>query len=114
MSAAAAEGADATEESPEQIQERLAAQRRELSQSVDALASRVDPRTQARQAADDVRDRARTQVDGLRSQVEELRERARQTVDRAQEGDPQALGIVAAVAGGAVAAGLALGALIRR
>ena len=38
--------------SPEQIEERLRAQREALAASVDEFASRVDPRTQAREAGD--------------------------------------------------------------
>lgn len=107
MSASAAE-------TPEQIEERLAAQRRALSSTVDELAARVDPRVQAREAGVELRARAQERADDLRSRLDDLRDRARDTLERAQDGDSEAIGIVAAVAGGAVAAGLVLGRLIAR
>uniref|UniRef100_UPI0028E6E0D3 DUF3618 domain-containing protein n=1 Tax=Actinomyces viscosus TaxID=1656 RepID=UPI0028E6E0D3 len=44
--------------SPEQIEERLRAQRVALAASVDEFASRVDPRTQAKEAGEPLREQA--------------------------------------------------------
>ena len=73
--------------SPEQIEERLRAQRAALAASVDEFASRVDPRTQAREAGEHLREQASARADHLREQ---------------------------AVAGGVVTAGIVLSRLARR
>ena len=114
--------------SPEQIEERLRAQRVALAASVDEFASRVDPRTQAKEAGEHLREQARAKADHLREQAEagagRLREGARrwaeqveETWERAKQGDSEAastLAKTAAVAGGVVTAGIVLTRLARR
>ena len=129
--ASGAEGAGAAGAgslSPEQIEERLRAQREALAASVDEFASRVDPRTQAREAGEHLREQAVAGADRLREQAEagagRLREGARrwaeqaeETWERAKQGDSEAssqLAKAAAVAGGVVTAGIVLTRLARR
>ena len=114
--------------SPEQIEERLRAQRAALAASVDEFASRVDPRTQAREAGEHLREQASARADHLRDQAaavagrlrEEARrlaEQAEETWERAKQGDSEAtsaLAKAAAVAGGVVTAGIVLSRLARR
>ena len=114
--------------SPEQIEERLRAQRAALAASVDEFASRVDPRTQAREAGEHLREQASARADHLREQAaagagrlrEEVRrwaEQAEETWERAKQGDSEAtstLAKAAAVAGGVVTAGIVLSRLARR
>ena len=114
--------------SPEQIEERLRAQRAALAASVDEFASRVDPRTQAREAGEHLREQASARADHLREQAvagagrlrEEARrwaEQAEETWERAKQGDSEAtstLAKAAAVAGGVVTAGIVLSHLARR
>ena len=114
--------------SPEQIEERLRAQRAALAASVDEFASRVDPRTQAREAGEHLREQASARADQLRGQAaagagrlrEEARrlaEQAEETWERAKQGDfeaTSALAKAAAVAGGVVTAGIVLSRLARR
>ena len=114
--------------SPEQIEERLRAQREALAASVDEFASRVDPRTQAREAGEHLREQATARADRLREQAaagaDRLREEARrlaeqaeETWERAKQGDSEAssrLAKAAAVAGGVVTAGIVLTRLARR
>ena len=114
--------------SPEQIEERLRAQRAALAASVDEFASRVDPRTQAREAGEHLREQASARADHLREQAaagagrlrEEARrwaEQAEETWERAKQGDSEAsskLAKAAAVAGGVVTAGIVLTRLARR
>ena len=114
--------------SPEQIEERLRAQRAALAASVDEFASRVDPRTQAREAGEHLREQATARADHLREQAvagagrlrEEARrwaEQAEETWERAKQGDSEAtstLAKAAAVAGGVVTAGIVLSHLARR
>ena len=114
--------------SPEQIEERLRAQREALAASVDEFASRVDPRTQAREAGEHLREQASARADHLREQAaagagrlrEEARrlaEQAEETWERAKQGDSEAtsaLAKAAAVAGGVVTAGIVLSRLARR
>ena len=128
---AGASGAEATGSgslSPEQIEERLRAQRVALAASVDEFASRVDPRTQAKEAGEHLREQASAKADHLREQAaagaDRLREQARrwaeqaeQTWERAKQGDSEAaskLAKAAAVAGGVVTAGIVLTRLARR
>ena len=114
--------------SPEQIEERLRAQREALAASVDEFASRADPRTQAREAGEHLREQASAKADHLRKQAaagaDRLREEARrlaeqaeETWERAKQGDSEAsskLAKAAAVAGGVVTAGIVLTRLARR
>ena len=114
--------------SPEQIEERLRAQRVALAASVDEFASRVDPRTQAKEAGEHLREQASAKADHLREQAEagagRLGEGARrwaeqveETWERAKQGDSEAastLAKTAAVAGGVVTAGIVLTRLARR
>ena len=114
--------------SPEQIEERLRAQREALAASVDEFASRIDPRTQAREAGEHLREQAAAGAGRLREQAEagagRLREGARrwaeqaeETWERAKQGDSEAssrLAKAAAVAGGVVTAGIVLTRLARR
>ena len=114
--------------SPEQIEERLRAQRAALAASVDEFASRVDPRTQAREAGEHLREQASARADHLREQAaagagrlrEEAHrwaEQAEETWERAKQGDSEAtstLAKAAAVAGGMVTAGIVLTRLARR
>ena len=114
--------------SPEQIEERLRAQRAALAASVDEFASRVDPRTQAREAGEHLREQASARADHLREQAaagagrlrEEARrwaEQAEETWERAKQGDSEAtstLAKAAAIAGGVVTAGIILSRLVRR
>ena len=114
--------------SPEQIEERLRAQREALAASVDEFASRVDPRTQAREAGEHLREQASARADQLREQAaagagrlrEEARrlaEQAEETWERAKQGDSEAtsaLAKAAAVAGGVVTTGIILARLARR
>ena len=114
--------------SPEQIEERLRAQRAALAASVDEFASRVDPRAQAREAGEHLREQASARADHLREQAvagagrlrEEARrwaEQAEETWERAKQGDSEAtstLAKAAAVAGGVVTAGIVLTRLARR
>lgn len=99
---------------PEQIEERLARQRRELAADVDALAERVAPQARARAAGEELSARAHATVDSLRARAESLRERARDHIERAQDGDAESIRVVAAVAGGVVAGAALLGVLISR
>ena len=55
--------------SPEQIEERLRAQREALAASVDEFASRIDPRTQAKEAGEHLREQASAKADHLREQA---------------------------------------------
>ena len=129
--ASGAEGAGAAGSgslSPEQIEERLRAQREALAASVDEFASRVDPRTQAKEAGEHLREQASAKADHLREQAEagasRLREEARrwaeqaeQTWERAKQGDSEAtstLAKAAAVAGAVVTAGVVLTRFARR
>ena len=129
--ASGAEGAGATGSgslSPEQIEERLRAQREALAASVDEFASRIDPRTQAKEAGEHLREQASAKAEHLREQAEagagRLREGARrwaeqaeETWERAKQGDSEAssrLAKAAAVAGGVVTAGIVLTRLARR
>ena len=114
--------------SPEQIEERLRAQRAALAASVDEFASRVDPRTQAREAGEHLREQASARADHRREQAAagagRLREdahrwveQAEETWERAKQGDSEAtstLAKAAAVAGGVVTAGIILSRLVRR
>ena len=114
--------------SPEQIEERLRAQRVALAASVDELAARADPRTQAREAgehlreqatarADRLREQAAAGADRLREEARRLADRAEQTWERAKQGDSEANSTVAkaaAVAGGVVTAGIVLTRFARR
>ena len=114
--------------SPEQIEERLRAQREALAASVDEFASRVDPRTQAREAGEHLREQASAKAEHLREQAvagaDRLREGARrwaeqaeETWERAKQGDSEATSTLAkavAVAGGVVTAGVVLARLARR
>ena len=114
--------------SPEQIEERLRAQRVALAASVDELAARADPRTQAREAgehlreqatarADRLREQAAAGADRLREEARRLADRAEQTWERAKQGDSEATSAVAkaaAVAGGVVTAGIVLTRFARR
>ena len=114
--------------SPEQIEERLRAQREALAASVDEFASRVDPRTQAREAGEHLREQASAKAEHLREQAvagaDRLREGARrwaeqaeETWERAKQGDSEAtstLAKAAAVAGGVVTAGVVLARFARR
>ena len=128
---AGASGAEATGSgslSPEQIEERLRAQRVALAASVDEFASRVDPRTQAKEAGEHLREQASAKADHLREQAAagagRLREGARrwaeqveETWERAKQGDSEAtstLAKTAAVAGGVVTAGIVLTRLAHR
>ena len=128
---AGASGAEATGSrslSPEQIEERLRAQRVALAASVDEFASRVDPRTQAKEAGEHLREQASAKADHLREQAaagaDRLREQARrwaeqaeETWERAKQGDSEAtstLAKAAAVAGAVVTAGVVLTRLARR
>ena len=114
--------------SPEQIEERLRAQREALAASVDEFASRIDPRTQAKEAGEHLREQASAKAEHLREQAEagagRLREETRrwaeqaeETWERAKQGDSEAsskLAKAAAVAGGVVTAGIVLSRLARR
>ena len=114
--------------SPEQIEERLRAQREALAASVDEFASRIDPRTQAKEAGEHLREQASAKAEHLREQATagagRLREGARrwaeqaeETWERAKQGDSEAsskLAKAAAVAGGVVTAGIVLTRLARR
>jgi len=129
--ASGAEGAGAAGSgtlSPEQIEERLRAQREALAASVDEFASRIDPRTQAKEAGEHLREQASAKADHLREQAEagagRLREETRrwaeqaeETWERAKQGDSEATSTLtkaAAVAGGVVTAGIVLSRLARR
>ena len=126
--ASSAEGAGSGSLSPEQIEERLRAQREALAASVDEFASRIDPRTQAKEAGEHLREQASAKAEHLREQAEagagRLREGARrwaeqaeETWERAKQGDSEAsskLAKAAAVAGGVVTAGIVLTRLARR
>ncbi len=99
---------------PEDIEARLRAQREALAAGVDELAARVDPRTRARLAGEDLRGRADAAATGLRDRAEDLADRARRTIEDARAGDAEAIRRVAAVAGGALAVSLVVGRLLRR
>ena len=123
-----AESAGSESLSPEQIEERLRAQRLELAASVDEFAARMGPRAQAREAGEHLREQASAKADHLREQAaagaDRLREEARrwaeqaeETWERAKQGDSEAsskLAKAAAVAGGVVTAGIVLTRLARR
>ena len=103
--------------SPEQIEERLRAQRVALAASVDEFASRVDPRTQAKEAGEHLREQASAKADHLREEARRWAEQAEQTWERAKQGDSEAtstLAKAAAVAGAVVTAGVVLTRLARR
>ena len=76
--------------SPEQIEERLRAQREALAASVDEFASRIDPRTQAKEAGEHLREQASAKAEHLREQAEagagRLREGARRWAEQAEAG----------------------------
>ena len=126
--ASGAESAGSGSLSPEQIEERLRAQREALAASVDEFASRIDPRTQAKEAGEHLREQASAKAEHLREQAAagagRLREGARrwaeqaeETWERAKQGDSEAtstLAKAAAVAGGVVTAGIVLTRLARR
>ena len=137
--ASGAEGAGSGSLSPEQIEERLRAQREALAASVDEFASRVNPRTQAKEAGEHLREQASAKADHLREQAaagagrlreqaeagagrlhEEARrwaDQAEETWERAKQGDSEAtsaLAKAAAVAGAVVTAGVVLTRLARR
>nr|WP_300339501.1 DUF3618 domain-containing protein [Actinomyces sp.] len=98
---------------PEEIEARLAAQRADLAASVDALADRVSPSAQVREAAQEVKTNARELGQSLRDLGSDLREHATRTVSQACEGEPEALKALA-VAGGALVAAAAVGITIAR
>ena len=103
--------------SPEQIEERLRAQREALAASVNEFASRVDPRTQAREAGEHLREQAEAGAGRLREGARRWAEQAEETWERAKQGDSEAsskLAKAAAVAGGVVTAGIVLTRLARR
>ena len=103
--------------SPEQIEERLRAQREALAASVDEFASRVDPRTQASAKADHLREQAEAGAGRLREGARRWAEQVEETWERAKQGDSEAastLAKTAAVAGGVVTAGIVLSRLARR
>ena len=123
------EGAGAGSLSPEQIEERLRAQREALAASVDEFASRVDPRTQAREAGEHLREQASAKADHLREQAAagagrlreqaeagagRLREGARRWAEQADSEASSKLAKAAAVAGGVMTAGIVLTRLARR
>ena len=87
--ASGAEGAGSGSLSPEQIEERLRAQREALAASVDEFASRIDPRTQAKEAGEHLREQASAKADHLREQAaagaDRLREQAVAGADRLRE-----------------------------
>ena len=87
--ASGAEGAGSGSLSPEQIEERLRAQREALAASVDEFASRVDPRTQAREAGEHLREQASAKAEHLREQAAagagRLREQAEAGAGRLRE-----------------------------
>ena len=126
--ASGAEGTGSGSLSPEQIEERLRAQREALAASVDEFASRIDPRTQAKEAGEHLREQAAAGAGRLREQAQagagRLREGARrwaeqaeETWERAKQGDSEAsskLAKAAAIAGGVVTAGIVLTRLARR
>ena len=115
--ASGAEAAGPGSLSPEQIEERLRAQRVALAASVDEFASRVDPRTQAKEAGEHLREQAAAGADRLREQARRWAEQAEQTWERAKQGDSEAtstLAKAAAVAGAVVTAGVVLTRLARR
>ena len=115
--ASGTEGAGAGSLSPEQIEERLRAQREALAASVDEFASRADPRTQAREAGEHLREQAAAGAGRLREEARRLAEQAEETWERAKQGDSEAsskLAKAAAVAGGVVTAGIVLTRLARR
>ncbi|SHI92887.1 Protein of unknown function [Actinomyces denticolens] len=106
-----------TAPTPEEIEARLRAQREALAGSVDELAARVDPRAQARAAGEDLKERAQETAADLRERAGSLRDHVSETLHRAQAGDEEAIrstATVVAVAGGAIAAAVALGRLLRR
>lgn len=107
-------GAAQAPEGPEDIEARLRAQRETLAASVDELAARVDPRTRARLAGEDLRGRADAAATGLRDRAGGLADRARQVVEDARAGDSEMLTRVAAAAGGALAVSLIVARLLRR
>ena len=76
--------------SPEQIEARLRAQREALAASVDEFASRIDPRTQAKEAGEHLREQASAKADHLREQAAagagRLREGARRWAEQAEAG----------------------------
>ena len=91
--ASGAEGAGAAGSgslSPEQIEERLRAQREALAASVDEFASRIDPRTQAKEAGEHLREQASAKAEHLREQAvagaDRLREQAEAGAGRLREG----------------------------
>ena len=100
--------------SPEEIEQRLAAQRRDLAASVDALAERVSPRAQARAAGEQLGAQAGRALTSARDRVEDLRDCVRTTLEGARQGRAPSLKRVAGAAGGAIAAAAVLGALISR
>ena len=115
--ASGAEAAGSGSLSPEQIEERLRAQRAALAASVDEFASRVDPRTQAKEAGEHLREQASAKADRLREEARRWAEQAEQTWERAKQGDSEAtstLAKAAAVAGAVVTAGVVLTRLARR
>lgn len=112
-----AESAGSESLSPEQIEERLRAQRLELAASVDEFAARMGPRAQAREAGEHLREQAAAGADRLREEARRWAEQAEETWERAKQGDAEAtsaLAKAAAVAGGVVAAGIVLSRLSRR
>ena len=84
-----ARAAGAESLSPEQIEERLRAQRVALAASVDELAARVNPRTQAREAGEHLREQASARADQFREQAsaraDHLREQASARADQLRE-----------------------------
>ena len=101
-------------ETPEEIEARLAAQRADLAASVDALAGRISPTTQVREAVEGAKASARGLGQSLRERGADLQARARQAVSEAREGDPEAVKTLA-VAGGALVTAATVGlAIVRR
>ena len=114
--------------SPEQIEERLRAQRVALAARIDELDNKGNPRTQAQEAgenlceqasarADHLREQAAAGAGRLREEARRLAEQAEQTWERAKQGDSEATSALtkaAAVAGGVVTTGIILARLARR
>lgn len=79
------------ERSVNQIEDDLAKLRSEMTETVDELMDNLNPKTNAKKAVDEAKNRA-----------QELQAQAQQTVRDAMDGNPQAIKIVA-IAGGALA-----------
>jgi ElaB/YqjD/DUF883 family membrane-anchored ribosome-binding protein len=108
------QGSEARESrDPDQIKQEIHETREEMGETVEALAGKADVKAQARQAADERKERLKSKAGEVRAKVrgatpEQAQQSAGQLAERARR-EPMPFAV-----GGAFAAGLVLGILLKR